>query len=155
MRELPAVRAAFDEVDEHLEKQRSVAIANGDATRVDKIDAYKQINDQAYFVLCFGQIEQALNRACSKAIRDGQNAPRWEDRRTWSLYNPSDPRLSGLRLEDRAALVLDRDDPKRHFSKLMTHYEARNIIAHGKLLATAIDIDAMVDDLYVIQGAFR
>jgi hypothetical protein len=72
------------------------------------IEAKQRINDQAYFVLCWGQLEAAIDDICRTAIRNRQSSGNWAVRRAWDLYNPNESRLSGLRFEDRTALVLDR-----------------------------------------------
>ena len=85
--------------------------------------------------------------------RQGRNQRHWRQRRSWSLYNPQDRRLSGLRFEERAALVLDPDAEGREYSLVMQHYNIRNQIAHGTLLPQRIDVTAVVEQFFVIQAA--
>jgi len=66
-----------------------------------------RVNDQAYFVLCWGQLEAEIDQACREAIRRHRNDTSWSVRRAWDLYNPDDKRISGLSFEDRTALVVD------------------------------------------------
>ena len=101
------------EIDEEFEAQRTSATLRGDLQRVTQIAAKQMINDQAYFVLCWGQLELAIDDACRNAIRRRQASGNWAVRRAWDLYNPDDRRLSGLRFEDRTALVLDRSGAQR------------------------------------------
>jgi hypothetical protein len=75
-------------------------------------------------------------------------------RRGFDFYDPGDSRLSGLPFDRRVAIVLDRDGaPGRPYAKVMSYYETRNKIAHGKLAANRVDVARVVADFYVIQGA--
>lgn len=140
----------FGAIDNEFEQQRLQADAAGNRVLAAQIEAKQRINDQAYFVLCWGQFEAGVDEACRKAIRKGQAARTWRDRRAWDLYNPDDKRLSGLSFEDRLALVIERKAPAW---KLITGYYAlRNQIAHGGFAQTPIDVPSVVKDLYTVQS---
>ncbi len=149
VKDLPAIAALYTEVDNFLDSLRD---PTSDAAG-DVIEQKLRINDQAYFVLAWGQLESAIDDACRRAIDKGRSQRDWRQRRSWSLYNPEDRRLSGLRFEDRAALVLDPDAEGREYSLAMQHYNIRNQIAHGTLLSQRIDVTAVVDQFFVIQAA--
>ncbi len=149
MKDLPAIAALYTEVDNFLDSLRDAASrAPGDA-----IEQKLRINDQAYFVLAWGQLESAIDDACRRAIDKGRNQRDWRQRRSLSLYNPQDRRLSGLRFEDRAALVLNPETEGREYALAMQHYNIRNQIAHGTLLPQRIDVTAVVEQFFVIQAA--
>lgn len=122
-----------------------------------RIEAEQVLNDQAYFLLCWGQLETEIDGARRRAITARAAHSDWQVRRSWYLYNPRDKRLSGLSFEDRAALVLDRDDRSKGsvWSRTMFHYTARNEIAHGKLRSTRVDVSVFVQDCFVIQAALH
>ncbi len=115
------------------------------------VDQEQSINDQAYFVLAWGQLEADIDEACRDAIRAGQSDEDWRYRRAWSLYNPEDRRLSGLSFENRLTLVVERgsDDWKR----TMHLYNVRNQIAHGTLLSGRIDMASVIQDFFRIQSS--
>ena len=114
------------------------------------------LNDQAYFLLCWGQLEQEIDEACRDAIRKRRLNPDWQVRRGWDLYNPDDRRLSGLSFDDRAALVLDRrGGPGSPYARTMGAYELRNKIAHGRLEDRRIDVVATAQSFYLIQAALH
>jgi hypothetical protein len=114
------------------------------------------IHDQAYFVLCWGQLEAAIDDKCREAIRRRQNHTNWDHRRAWDLYNPNDKRLSGLSLEDRAALVVDRSGgPASPWARIMGYYQLRNQIAHGDLKPTRIEVAEIVKDFFTIAAALQ
>ena len=148
MKDLPAIAALYTEVN-FLDTLRNPASGTGG----DVIEQKLRINDQAYFVLAWGQLESTIDDACRRAIERGQNQRDWRRRRSWSLYNPEDRRLSGLRFEDRVALVLDPDTEGREYRLAMQHYNLRNQIAHGTLLSQRIDVTAVVEQFFVIQAA--
>jgi hypothetical protein len=153
MQHLAAIAALYDEIDAEFERQRGRALASGDSVAEARIEDKQKLNDQAYFILCWGQLETAIDEKCRDAIRRGRRNPNWAIRRAWALYNPDDKRLSGLSFEDRAALVLNRDDPP--WRNAIRHYNTRNLIAHGRLQAYRIDVPAVVAEFYTIQSAMR
>ena len=149
MKHLPAIAALYTEADNCLDNPQDPASGTGASIVEQKL----RINDHAYFVLAWGQIEIAINDACRRAIEKGRSQRDWRQRRSWSLYNPEDRRLSGLRFESRAALVLDPDAEGREYSLAMKHYNIRNQIAHGTLLTQRIDVAAIAQQFFVIQSA--
>ena len=127
-----------------------------DADAMNRIELRQRINDQAYFVLCWGQLETAIDETCRTAIRNRRTSENWSIRRAWDLYNPDDGRLSGLRFENRAALVLDQSAGKgSSWAKVMSYYALRNQIAHGDLQAERIDVEEVVKDFFQIQAELR
>ena len=108
MKDLTAIGAVYVEIDTILEAMRGLALDTSDAVKAKQIEAKQTLNDQAYFILGWGQMETAINQTCRSAIRRRRASIDRNTRRAWELYNPDDRRLSGLSFEDRAALVLDR-----------------------------------------------
>ena len=150
MKDLPRILAAYSEVDAFLEEEL------GRATAPAQVVARQILNDQAYFLLCWGQLEIEIDERCRRAVRSRRQSPDWSTRRAWDLHNPDDRRFSGLSFEDRARLVLDaqagRGSP---FAITLKHYGIRNEIAHGKLSTTRIDVGAFVQDCFTIQAALH
>ena len=149
MKHLPAIAALYTEADNCLDNLQDPASGTGASIVEQKL----RINDHAYFVLAWGQIEIAINDACRRAIEKGRSQRDWRQRRSWSLYNPEDRRLSGLRFEARAALVLDPDAEGGEYGLAMRHYNIRNQIAHGTLLTQRVDVTAIAKQFFVIQSA--
>ena len=148
MRDLAAIVALYERLDTGLEGIRGEAAAGAGQ---DRVEQWQRINDQAYFVLAWGQFEAAIEDACREAVRRGQAHPSWTHRRAWSLYNPDDRRLSGLSFTDRLTLVLERGGD--NWKLAMKHYNLRNQIAHGTLLPERIDVSSVERDFYLIQSA--
>ena len=151
MSDLQAVTAAYEQIDLQLRSVRETEDGAGDEPEPGPVDQEQRINDQAYFVLAWGQLEADIEEACRDAIRNGQSHEEWRHRRAWSLYNPDDRRLSGLSFENRLTLVLEKgsDDWKR----TMELYNVRNQIAHGALLSARIDMQRAIQDFYRIQSS--
>jgi hypothetical protein len=153
MHDLPAIVALYNELDLVLEGQRAEADSTGNTVRAQLIEAKQVLNDQAYFVLCWGQLEAVIDIKCREAIRRRKSQPLWENRRAWDLYNPDDKRLSGLSFEERTALVLDGGaGPGSAWAKVMQYYELRNKIAHGNLNSTHLELNEIAQQFYVIHG---
>ena len=150
MSELQAIANVYERVDLHLRSLRDTEDSSGDEPRAGSADRERSINDQAYYVLAWGQLEADIEEACRDAIRDGQSHEDWRHRRAWSLYNPDDRRLSGLSFENRLTLVLEKgsDDWKR----TMELYNVRNQIAHGTLLSARIDMARVIRDFFRIRS---
>ncbi len=151
MKLIPELLGCYGEIDNHLEAER---VSSGpDIARNKQIEQRQKINDQAYFVLCWGQLEAELNRSCREAIRKRSNNPDWTKRRAWDLYNPDDKRHSGLSFEERVSLVLDKQDNSGGEWKLvMKYYEQRNRIAHGGSHEHRIHLNSVIRDFYQIQS---
>ncbi len=153
MKDLARIEAVWMKLDAALERE-FLSTNVGDRA---KLVGQQVINDQAYFLLCWGQLEIEIDDVCRTAIRRRRTHADWQVRRSWYLYNPEDKRLSGLSFEERAALVLDRDEKGNGsaWKKVMTHYTARNEIAHGRLRSTRIDVSSFIQDCHVIQAALN
>ena len=151
MSDLQAVATAYERVDLHLRTLRDAEDGAGDELGAGSAKRERSINDQAYFVLAWGQLEANIDEACREAVRAGQSHEDWRYRRAWSLYNPDDRRLSGLSFENRLTLVLEKggDDWKR----TMELYNVRNQIAHGTLLSARIDMARVIEDFFRIQSS--
>ena len=152
MKDLAKLKALYSRMDGLLDAGRLGA----NPAEVAKIEAEQALNDQAYFLLCWGQLERAIDDRCRDAMRQRRSHPDWQVRRGWDLYNPDDPRLSGLSFENRVALVLDRSEGRgRPYALAMKHYEARNRIAHGRLEPTRINLVSVIQDFYLVQAALN
>ena len=152
MKDLPRIEAAYTRLDSFLEQSRSSA----KRADLERLDAEQVLNDQAFFLLCWGQIEVEIDEACRAAIRRGRTASDWNVRRAWDFSDPDHKRLSGLVFENRAVLVLDRQAGRgAPYAKVMMHYETRNSIAHGKLRLTRIDMAEVIQDFYLVQAALH
>ena len=151
MSDLQSIAAVYEQMDLHLRNLRETEDRTGEDSALVPVDREQTINDQAYFVLAWGQLEADIEEACREAIREGQLHEDWRHRRAWSLYNPEDRRLSGLSFENRLTLVLEKgsDDWK----KTMELYNVRNQIAHGALLSARIDMERVIGDFFRIQSS--
>lgn len=150
MKDLPRILSAYVEVDAILEDEIGRAFASA------QVQARQVLNDQAYFLLCWGQLEIEIDRRCRDAARWRRQDADWQVRRAWDLYNPDDKRFSGLSFEDRTRLVLDGNGGRGSpYALTMKHYGIRNEIAHGKLRSTRIEVSAFVQDCFTIQAALH
>lgn len=154
MNSLPQIVALYEEVDRGFDSDRQAALTSGDQVEARRIQQKQLLNDQAYFVLCWGQLEAEIDDACRATIARRQADQSWEMRRGFDFYDLNDRRLSGLPFERRAAIVLDRNGGKGcTWATMINYYGMRNSIAHGNLKATRIDLSRVTQDFYVIQGA--
>ena len=147
MSDLEAIAALYQQLDNSLEDLREQHDAAGEAGERDRVALQQRLNEQAYFVLAWGQLETEIGDACREAIRSGQSQEDWRDRRAWSLYDSDNPRL-GFR--NRLRLVLDRSSDE--WKRTVELYEVRNQIAHGDLRSEGIDVSTVIEDFRRIQS---
>lgn len=153
MKDLAAITAVYSEFATTLDTQAAQAREAKNAVLVDRITHKRRINDSAYFILIWGQLEAEINRVAELAVRNRRSSIRWEDRRAWDAYDPENMRA---KFEDRAALVLDRlNVASDAYRRTIRYYGWRNGIAHGATLATGIDVPAIIGDLYQIAGELQ
>ena len=151
MSDLRAIADLYAEVDDSLEALRDNAIADGATAERERTQHKQRLNDQAYFVLAWGQLEDDIVEACRSTVRHAQTHGNWRDRRAWTLYNPDDRRLSGLSFENRLTLVLEKGSP--YWRKVLQHYRVRNQIAHGRVRSQRIDVSSVIGEFYLIRGS--
>ena len=153
MKELPLIEATYIKLANLLDAEFESARTQSDMSATTRIQRQQLVNDSAYFVLAWGQLEAKINDECAKAIARRKSSPSWDIRRAWDAHNENDLRL---RFEDRLALLLDRtnvvSDAYRRTVKL---YGQRNLVAHGKSLATGIDVPTIIGELYQIASELR
>ena len=150
--DLQAIAAVYERLDHHLQSLRDTEDGAGDdPASPAPTDHRQRINDQAYFVLAWGQLEADIEEACRNAIRDGQLHVDRRCRRAWSLYNPDDRRLSDLSFESRLTLVLEKGGDE--WKRTIQRHNVRNQIAHGTLLSTRVAMANVIQDFFRIQSS--
>ena len=146
MTDLDAIAALFQQVDNSLEDLREQHDAAGEAHERDRVARQQTLNEQAYFVLAWGQLEAEIDDACRDAIRLGKLHGDWRRRRAWSVYDEDNPRLS---FRNRLTLVLDRSSEE--WKRTLELYQVRNQIAHGDLRHAGINLPTVIEDFHRIQ----
>ena len=71
MRDLQAIATVYEQVDQELQTLRDTDEPAGGEPPPERAAQEQSINDQAYFVLAWGQLEADIEEACRDAIRDG------------------------------------------------------------------------------------
>lgn len=148
MSNLQEIAALYEKIDNHFDDLRDRFAGAVDMTGRDRVEKEQRINDQAYFVLAWGQLEADVDDACQGVIESGRSQEDWRYRRPWSLYNPENPRLS---FKNRLRLVLRENSEEWQLA--VNHYSVRNEIAHGTLLSERIDVSSVMRDFERIQSS--
>lgn len=148
MREIQAISDAYERAAKHFEAQLYSCQANGDKVSQDRVAHEQNLNELAYFVLAWGQLEAEVGEACRKAIRLGRSNRKWRHRRAWSMFDPENPRLSFRR---RLMLVLDPGTFE--WKRAVELHELRNQIAHGALRSGSVDVSAAIGEFRQIQSS--
>ena len=148
MTDLEAIAALFQQVDNSLEDLREQHDAAGEADERDRVARQQRLNEQARFVLAWGQLEADIDDACRDAIRLGKSHEDWRHRRAWSVYDEDNPKLS---FRNRLTLVLDRSSDE--WKRTLELYQVRNQIAHGDLRHAGINLPTVIEDFHRIQSS--
>jgi len=148
VRDPEAIAASFLQVDSSLEDLRDRHHVAGEEEERDRVAGRQRLNEQAYFVLAWGQFEAEVSEACRDAIRWGMSHEEWRQRRAWGLHDPENLRLS---FRNRLMLVLDRTSDE--WRRAMELYDVRNQIAHGDLRSAGIDVPTVIEDFHCIQSS--
>lgn len=153
MKELPAIEAIYTQLATYLDGKLNEARQQANQAAIDRVEKQQLINDSAYFILVWGQLEAKINDVCEKAVRKRSSSVNWRTRRAWDAHDPDNLRA---KFEDRAALVLDRANTKSDaYKKTMQYYGQRNRVAHGTSLATGIDVPFIITEVYQIISELR
>ena len=148
MTDLEAIAALFQQIDNSLEDLREQHEAAGKDDERDRVARQQRLNEQAYFVLAWGQLEADIDDACRDAIRLGKSHEDWRHRRAWSVYDEENLRLS---FRNRLTLVLDRSSDE--WKRTLELYQVRNQIAHGDLRHAGINLPTVIEDFHRIQSS--
>ena len=148
MTDLDAIAALYQQVDNSLEDLREQHDTAGEAESRDRVARQQRLNEQACFVLAWGQLEADIDDACRDAIRLGKSHEEWRHRRAWSVYDEVNPRLS---FRNRLTLVLDRSSDE--WKRTLELYQVRNQIAHGDLRHAGINLQTVIEDFDRIRSS--
>ena len=148
MTNLEAIADLFQQTDKYLEKLREKHDAAGKVDERDRVARQQILNEQALFVLAWGQLEADIDDACRAAIEIGISHDDWQQRRTWIVYNEEIERLS---FKTRLTLVLDRSSYE--WQQSVKSQKLRNQFAHGDLSHTGIEFSSLIEDFRHIQSS--
>ena len=149
MTDLEAIAVLFQQIDNSLENLREQHDAAGKVDDSDRVARQQILNEQARFVLAWGQLEADIDDACRAAIKLGKSNRDWRQKRAWIMYDEVYDRLS---FRNRLTIVLDRSSDE--WRKTVEHQEVRNQIAHGDLRHTGINLPTVIEDFRHIQSSF-
>ncbi len=148
MTNLEAITALFQKFDNYLEELREQHDMAGQDDERDLVERHQILNEQAFYVLAWGQLEASIDDACREAIELGKSHPDWRRRRTWRVFHKIG--LRRLSFENRLTLVLDRGSTE--YRDTLIHHEVRSQIAHGDLRSTIINLPIVIKEFRRIQS---
>ncbi len=147
------IMATHQAVENLLDAEVQAAATTGNSQSLANAKERQRLNGFAYFVLCWGQFEADIDDKCRNEIRKRRSHPHWPQRRGWDIYNPDEKRLSGLSFLDRVALLTDKSAGNGSaWADIFKLYQTRNLLAHGKLAVTEIDVQDVGRQMYQLQS---
>jgi hypothetical protein len=149
MRLAQQIFAAYNEIDRFLTKEFDNALNSGNAARQATIRDFQRFNDNAYFVLLWGQLENEINQKFKTLVAAGQAHHDWKERR--KFYNIN---MDRTKFEDRLAFLVNRNAGSGSaWAMAIRYYDQRNKIAHGESDRSGISVTTVIGDLYQVQSA--
>jgi hypothetical protein len=130
MRQFPDIERSYNQVNHYLGQQVTLAYRRKDLKQTRKWEQIRDINDNAYFVLLFAQLEEGIKNRLSPV----------------SLSNSSRKSFMGQVRSLTADLAVQ--------NRIQNHYNVRCAIAHGSMVAGLVMISA-INDLKNLAQALR
>ncbi|MBE7558310.1 hypothetical protein HS125_04955 [bacterium] len=87
------------------------------------------LNDQAYFVMLFAQLEDRITGKCRALIKRKSATGKWGSRRSWQILDAHD--VERMPFTRRVALLLEKGTAD--YTEVCGFYRDRCAIAHGQL----------------------
>ena len=137
---LVAIAKVHDLIDAHLETLKESEDFTPDESRDTKlaISIKQSINDQAYFLLAWGQIEAQIRKAHDEADRLDKSR---------GLVKQRHGRLS---FKKQLSGVFEKTS--KDWEQVWDYYKLRNDIAHGNLKMEFLAFSGIVSDFFEIQS---
>lgn len=129
MNDLDHIFAAYLKASAEFEKLKLNASCENNAMQINEIDCQMRVNELAYFILFWGQVEKSINAVCLRRL-------------------PS-KKLARLGFKNRAEIALGSRS-NADWETLIFYYSLRNRIAHGELLAERLNISNIFGELYKV-----
>lgn len=126
-------------------KERGARSADGKAKWAQR----RMVNDHAYFVMLFAQLESLVDERCDKLVAGKKAGRHWKARRLWDSID-----LDRLAFMQRVALLCEKGQAV--YGKVRRYYGIRCEIAHGDSpLVGPIALSMIVPDLFGIAAALK
>ena len=139
MKSLAPIAKAYQVVDAYLAHEEERVLPNAKARWTN----VRTINDQAYFVVIFAQLEAHVNEQWEKLVRRKRTAP-WPRRRLWE--NIDLKQLERISFKDKVALLINKETDA--YKKIIQYSAIRNRLAHGELSSTSpVAIDSVIVEI--------
>lgn len=148
MTSLEEITALFQKIDNYLENLREQHDAAGQDDQRKIVKRQQRLNEQAFYVLAWGQLEASIDDACRNAIDHWKSHPDWRQQRTWRVFHKIG--LRRLNFESRLTLVLDK--ASADYRDTVSHHDARSKIAHGEISETPIDFPSVIEKFRHIES---
>ena len=121
MRDFDGFLRSFTASDQAFNAAEAMATTARERRRLAGL---RQLNEQAYFVVLFAQLEQHVGDECRKLIDRKRASSDWEKRRAWEVVDRNQ-----IPLMQKVALLTRSGGTD--YNSIHAMYATRNAIAHG------------------------
>lgn len=125
MKSFREILRAYLAVDDLLQTEETRART---ATRKATWANDRRINDQAYFVILFAQLEEKIKASSTSLVAKRIQKANWSSRRAWDTFD-----VERMSFKGRVSLLVDKHQTE--YAKIMKYYKIRCDLAHGVLYA--------------------
>jgi hypothetical protein len=144
MRDIGEIKALYVETDARLAELEAAAPTEDQKLA---LQIKRMINDSAYFLLAFGQFEEAVRTRASEIVVDRMRKPAGE-RSPWDVIDVDRHDFMGC-----VALVCEKGH--RDYTTIGEYYRERNRIAHGDWPRETILVPEVLKTLAEMAARFR
>lgn len=129
---------AYLVADEALSQKETSARASANR---DRWGLKRQLNDQAYFIMLFAQLEDHINRLCLQLINRQKGLANWGTRRSWDIIDTNNF-VERFPFMNKVALLTDKRTAS--YGNIKRLYQIRCNIAHGNI-ATVGSVNVLTE----------
>jgi len=146
MKDFKAIHEAYLAIDNCLAVLESRESAAKGRRRLQRM---REINDQAYFVMLFAQLEERIKDQCERLIARKKGLAKWTSRRLWDAVD-----VDKLSFKQLLALLAEKGGAD--FNKVSNYYLDRCKIAHGEVLSSwSVSIPSVVVEFQALAARLK
>lgn len=145
----------YSEINDKYTVEEFEARANNLTKQEMALSLKRELNDHAYYLFMFTQLEDYVREQSSILITKNQEKSiPWEMRRAWSIF-PKEKDSDKMTFLSRASLLLKHGTDSHHYQKIKDYYDLRNTLAYGGDFHTPVSIPTVITDFRSFYEALR
>jgi hypothetical protein len=145
------ILATYYDIDTVYALRELKAAKAGHVKKEAGIKEVRKLNDQAYFMILFAQMEDIISKKAERLVRIKKNSLKnWGSRRSWDIINKD---IVQVHFKSRLGLLLDIKG--KEFLTISKYYKIRNDIAHKGTTTQSIFMPVVSADIEAITKMLK